>query len=210
MISQMRNELCVTRLDRPKTCLSTSASRLVLATFLAAGTLVAALPASAAVVNVANEGQLRNAIANAHNGDVINVTANITLSANLPLVKSNVTINGGNFTLSGNNLYRGLYVKSGTVAINDLKIVNANAQGGNGGKGGGGGGGGAGLGGALYVANGANVTVSNVSLQNNLARGGNGGSRSLDLASGGGGGMFGNGEYGGKVLNGERRRWRWR
>ena len=110
MISQMRNELCVTRLDRPKTCLSTSASRLVW-TFLAAGTLVAALPASAAVVNVANEGQFRNAIANAHNGDVINVTANITLSANLPLVKSNVTINGGNFTLSGNNLYRGLYVK---------------------------------------------------------------------------------------------------
>ena len=163
---------------------------------------MAALPASAAVVNVANEGQLRNAIANAHNGDVINVTANITLSANLPLVKSNVTINGGNFTLSGNNLYRGLYVESGTVAINDLKIVNANAQGGNGGKGGGGGGGGAGLGGALYVANGANVTVSNVSLQNNLARGGNGGGRSLDLASGGGGGMFGNGEYGGKVLNG--------
>ena len=113
MISQMRNELCVTRTDRLKTCLSTSASRLVLATFLAAGTLVAALPASAAVVNVANEGQLRNAIANAHNGDVINVTANITLSANLPLVKSNVIINGGNFTLSGNNLYRGLYVEFG-------------------------------------------------------------------------------------------------
>ena len=39
-------------------------------------------------------------------------------------------------------------------------------------------------GGALYVANGANATVSNVSLQNNLARGGNGGGRSLDLASG--------------------------
>lgn len=38
--------------------LSNSASRLVLATFLAAGTLVAALPANAAVVNVANEGQL--------------------------------------------------------------------------------------------------------------------------------------------------------
>ena len=74
-------------------------------------------------------------------------------------------------------------MQSGTVAINDLTITNAKAQGGNGGTqgmavknfGGGGGGGGAGLGGALFVASGANVTVSNVNLRANLARGGNGG-----------------------------------
>jgi len=38
--------------------------------------------------------------------------------------------NGGNFTLSGNNQYRGLFVQSGTVAISNLAIKNAVAQGG--------------------------------------------------------------------------------
>ncbi|WP_347337031.1 pectate lyase-like adhesive domain-containing protein, partial [Bradyrhizobium retamae] len=166
--------------------------------------MLAALPAYAANINVANEAQLRSAISNAQNGDTITFTNNITLTDKLPDVQRNVTINGGNFTLSGNNKHRGLYVASGTVAINDLKIVNATAQGGNGGDGrtesvlgGSGGGGGAGLGGALFVASGANVTVSNVNLQANQARGGNGGkvvwSPPTYNTSGGGGGMFGNG-----------------
>ncbi|MBO4224288.1 autotransporter-associated beta strand repeat-containing protein [Bradyrhizobium neotropicale] len=127
-----------------------------------------------------------------------------------------MTINGGNFTLSGNNQYRGLFVASGTVAINDLKIINAKAQGGNGGNGyidstrssGGGGGGGAGLGGALFVASGANVTVSNVSLQANQANGGNGsgvlrGGILQTRTSGGGGGLFGNGGDGGTYQDGD-------
>lgn len=199
--------------------LSTSASRLVLAKCLAAGTLLAALPAYAANFNVANDAQLRSAISNAQNGDTITITANITLSSNLPQVQRNVTFNGGNFTLSGNNLYRGLYVASGTVAINNLRIDNALAKGGNGGFGkidsaaslgsGGGGGGGAGLGGALFVASGANVTVSNVTLQANQARGGNGSGvvKGIPLfqsrTSGGGGGLFGNGGDGGSSLDGD-------
>jgi autotransporter-associated beta strand protein len=166
---------------------------------LAVAGVLAAVPASAANFNVANDAQLRTAITSAQNGDTITFTANITLSANLPQVQRNVTINGGNFTLSGNNQFRGLFVQSGTVAINDLTIANAKAQGGNGGNGGqlgGGGGGGAGLGGALYVASGANVTVSNVSLQNDVAQGGNGAVTSTaggNFVGGGGGGMLGDG-----------------
>src|SRR6266446_207854 len=49
-----------------------------------------------------------------------------------------------------------------TVAIQDLVIANATARGGGlGGFGGSGGGGGAGLGGAIFVANLANVSASN-------------------------------------------------
>jgi autotransporter-associated beta strand protein len=111
-------------------------------------------------------------------------------------VTKNVTFNGGNFTLSGNNQHRGLFVQSGTVAINDLNITHAVAQGGKGGDGasmdvgepGPGGGGGAGLGGALFVGAGAHVAVSNVTLQNNSARGGSGGNANGSFGAGGGGG----------------------
>ncbi|TPN80966.1 hypothetical protein FJ980_30655, partial [Mesorhizobium sp. B1-1-5] len=169
-----------------ETCLSTSGSRLALAILLAAGTLSTTLPARAVETDwiVKDEATLRDAISSAQKNDTITFTANVTLSANLPTVQKDVTIDGGNFTLSGNNQYRGLLVQSGTVVVNDLTIANAKAQGGRGGDaryggelyiGGGGGGGGAGLGGALFVASGANVTVSNVNLQANQAHGGNGG-----------------------------------
>lgn len=171
------------------TCLSTAAYRWTLVALLGAATLSVALPAGA--VDVATEAQLQAAITSGQS--TINFTANITLTGNLPAVTQNVTINGGNFTLSGNNQFRGLVVQSGTVAVNDLTIANAKVQGGDGGTGGSGGGGGAGLGGALYVASGANVTVSNVSLTDNQARGGNGAQGGLAIAGGGGGSTSGNG-----------------
>lgn len=199
------------RLDRlaavllSETCLSTPGSRGALAALVTAGALFLALPVYAATINVGTAQQLSDAIGGAQNGDVIKLTGNITLDRALPLVQADVTLNGGSFTLSGNSQYRGLFVQSGTVAINDLVIINVIAQGGKGGDGvtasgsGGGGGGGAGLGGALFVASGANVTVSNVSLQGNSARGGNGGGSPrndgvlVTLVAGGGGGMFGDG-----------------
>jgi len=185
---------------RGETFLSTSVSRLALAALFGAGTLSAALPARA--VDVANEAQLRSAISSGQN--TITFTANIALTANLPPVAHNVAINGGNFTLSGNGQFRGLVVQSGTVAVDDLTITKAKAQGGNGGAGSGAGGGGAGLGGALFVANGANVTLANVKFQENQASGGTGGDgRSpADFVAGGGGGMFGNGQDGGRFISG--------
>ncbi|CAN7689000.1 autotransporter outer membrane beta-barrel domain-containing protein [Mesorhizobium sp. LjRoot246] len=200
--------------------LSTSSSRLVLAILLAACTLSAAPPARADDWQVNDEGDLQLALFNADFGDTITFETNVTLTANLPLVRTgNLTINGQGFTLSGNNQYRGLFVQSETddgivinVAINDLTITNATAQGGKGGDArfavygnpshGGGGGGGAGLGGALFVGSFANVTLSNVNLQTNLARGGNGGAVGPDTSfdsgtSGGGGGYWFTGADGG-------------
>ncbi|WP_283807762.1 autotransporter domain-containing protein [Bradyrhizobium mercantei] len=133
----------------------------------------------------------------------LNITNNITLTAGttLPVINSSssVTINGGNFTLDGGGVQRGLFVYSGTVAVNNLTIQNAVAKGGNGGSGqDGGGGGGMGAGGALFVASGANVTVSNVALASNQANGGNGGNYGLGVSGGGGGGgLGGNGGNGG-------------
>ncbi|WP_143201816.1 hypothetical protein [Bradyrhizobium sp. NAS96.2] len=70
----------------------------------------------------------------------LNITQNITLTSGttLPVINSSsrVTINGGNFTLDGGGVQRGLFVYSGTVAVNNLTIQNAVARGGNGGNGG--------------------------------------------------------------------------
>lgn len=169
---------------------------------LAAGVSWPAGPARAANFNVGTDAQLRNAISSAGNGDTITFTGNITLGSNLPVVTKNVTVNGGLFTLSGDNKYRGLFVQSGTVAINNLAIANAVAQGGKGGDGhgAGAGGGGAGLGGAIFVGAGAHVAVSGVSVQNGVARGGNGGNSvtgSFGTTGGGGGGYWITGADGG-------------
>ncbi len=155
------------------------------------------MPGAARAANlfVGSEAQLRAAISGASAGDVIIFTSNIGLTADLPAVQSNVTILGNNKTLSGNNQFRGLFIgaftgstqSAVTVSITNLAITDTKAQGG---SGGGGGGGGAGLGGALFVANQANVVLSNVSLTNNAAQGGAGGTVGQ---FGGGGGMGGNG-----------------
>ncbi|MGN1285570.1 MAG: autotransporter domain-containing protein [Bradyrhizobium sp.] len=134
----------------------------------------------------------------------LNITQNITLTSGttLPIINSSsrVTINGGNFTLDGGGVQRGLFVYSGTVAVNNLAIQNAVARGGNGGSGAdGGGGGGMGAGGALFVASGANVTVSNVALASNQANGGSGGNYGGGGGGGGGGGLGGNGGNGGNA-----------
>lgn len=192
------------------TCLSGAGARLALATLVTAGVLLLTPPAHARVFDVGNHDQLYDAVNAAQNGDVINFTANITLTRALQPVRGNVTIEGNNFSLSGNNQWRGLFVESGTVAINNLQITNTLARGGNGGTGtfrvdpagyqgtsSGGGGGGAGMGGALYVGDKADVTISNVTLNNSRAIGGAGGDavprQDRKAANGGGGSRFGAG-----------------
>lgn len=124
----------------------------------------------------------------------INITSNVTLTAGTTLPAINTTspliINGNNFTINGSGVQRGLFVYSGTVAINNLAVVNAAALGGNSSIGGAAGGG-MGAGGALFVASGGNVTVSNVKLSGNSSTGGNGGA--AGGLGGGGGGLGGNG-----------------
>lgn len=149
--------------------------------------------------SVTNEGELRTAITYANNnaGITINLQNSITLTTgDLPALQGiDTIINGSGTTLSGDDKYRGLFVYSGSVRIENLTISQAVAQGGKGGNGGTNyaGGGGAGLGGALFVNAGAQVSVSNVTLDSNAARGGNGGTPGSGSAYGGGAGMGGDG-----------------
>src|SRR4029077_16892023 len=120
------------------------------------------------VCTVTDATSLNNAIATIDAGAAgqtftVNIQNNVSLPAATTLnainTASTVVINGGNTTLNGGGVQRGLFVFSGSVTINNFAIQNPLAQGGSGGPGGGGGG--AGLGGALFVASGAHVTVSN-------------------------------------------------
>ena len=172
---------------------------LVLLILLSATPTRSVQAATFSVTNTADSGagSLRQAIfdANAAGGtntiDVQNGLGTITLtSGDLNALNSNITLNGNGNTLSGNNAFRGLFVYSGTVAINDLTIENAVASGGDAGQAAGGG---AGLGGALFVKDGATVTISNLVAQNNAATGGDGGAQITAGITGGGGGMGGDG-----------------
>ncbi|MGX0962568.1 hypothetical protein AB7M63_003017 [Bradyrhizobium japonicum] len=166
------------------------------------------------VINVSDGASLSAAIAqadsNASASYVINFQNNITLSGaaadtlNAFNTTSNVTVNGAGFRLDGGGVQRGFFVYAGTVAINNLTIQNTQALGGNGAPngssgGGGGGGGGLGAGGALFVASGGHVTVSNVVLSGNNATGGTGGAGADGMVGssapgGGGGGLGGHAE----------------
>lgn len=96
-------------------------------------------------------------------------------------------------TINGGGQFRPLFVKSGSVTIQNIDLKNGKAKGGDSAWGGGG----AGLGGALFVYSG-NVTVRNVTCYNNNAEGGN------DTGDeSGGGGMFGNSKLSGGGLFGD-------
>ena len=109
---------------------------------------------------------------------VITLTASITGTANLRALNlasgMGVTLEGGGFTLSGNSLYRGLFVYAGTVTVQHLTIQDAVAQGGKGAGGGGAGLGGAGLGGGLFMGGavaGTAVTLDGVTFTHDSAAG---------------------------------------
>src|SRR5262245_62194745 len=71
--------------------------------------LLAAGPAYGDDFAVGNEAELKAAIANVA-FDRIVFTNNITLTADLPAVERNVNFIGNNFTLSGINQFRGLFI----------------------------------------------------------------------------------------------------
>ena len=165
--------------------------------FLVLGAAFAgATTASATIWTVNSDSTLRTALTSAANGDTINFTSNVTLSANndLPAIVTGLAIDGNGFTLNANG-NRGFFAYSGTSSISDLTITGAIATGGagGGGFGGGAGGGGAGLGGGLFVAAAASVTTSNLQIASNEAIGGAGGSNSGFTGGGGGGGLGGAG-----------------
>ncbi|MCA1563464.1 MAG: hypothetical protein LC804_25500 [Acidobacteria bacterium] len=163
--------------------------------------------AVAQTVIVSTEAALRAAITTATPGSVIVLGANVTLTADLPSIETNLTFDGAGHTLSGNDQFRGLVVADFgdsafsifdpvSVTIQNLTIANTVATGGDGGTGSAGGGGGAGFGGALLVADGATVTLSNVNLVSSQAVRGNGGTAVPATGGGGGGGLGGDGGTG--------------
>ena len=180
----------------------------------------AALPCVAATYTVtttsnSGPGSLRQAILDANasgapsgtvgTANIINVTTSGTISLldALPLVFSNLTINGNGLTIDGGSAHRCLFVNglpatpAGTpqtivVNLNQLHLNHCRAKGGDGGVGAAdGGGGGMGAGGALFIGQNAGVTLAQVSFDGNLSVGGNGGVAGTLLGYGGGGGGLG-------------------
>jgi hypothetical protein len=125
--------------------------------------------------------------ANAQEGPhVINITVDVDLSGPLSPIFNSVTINGNGHTIDAGGVTRifmvgvdeatmndarwedSIIAERPQVAINDLTLANGLAQGG----GASGGGGGLGAGGALFVNQSADVTLTNVSFDDNRAVGG--------------------------------------
>ena len=129
----------------------------------------------------------------------------ITLAAPLPLIEQDVTIDASGaapVTVDGDGANRAFFVRSGDVTLNNLTVQNTLAEGGDATAGGAGGaGGGLGAGGALFVNEGADVTLVDVSFQGNAAAGGDGdddtGAVGGSNGGGGGGGLGGDGGAGG-------------
>ena len=146
---------------------------------------------------VNSEADLRSALTTAVDGDTITFNVDVTLTQDLPAVQASVTLVGNDRILDGANAYRGLFVAKFTgvfgtpaavnVAIQDLTIQNARARGGAGQDNAGAG---AGLGAALFVADLATVTASNLKFNANSAKGGLGGASGI-YGGGGGGGLGG-------------------
>ncbi|MFZ1568033.1 MAG: hypothetical protein WAT29_04365, partial [Thiolinea sp.] len=146
--------------------------------------------ASVAAAVSANTLTLSQAIraANLNPGaDIIELHTDVTVTGVMKhLINSDLTLQsaaGSTHSISGNDQFRPLFIKSGTVTLKNLTIRNGLAKGGNALLGGAG----AGLGGGLFVYDGT-VLVETVAFNNNQAVGGNGG----NLGNFGGGGMFGN------------------
>ncbi|HEY9641845.1 MAG TPA: DUF4347 domain-containing protein, partial [Coleofasciculaceae cyanobacterium] len=119
--------------------------------------------------------------------DTIQIGTDVKLTGfTEPVINSNISIVGNNHTVSGENLARPFFVRSGTVSFSNMTIDKGRSSGSTGGAGG------AGMGGGLFVYDG-NVTVDNVTFSNNQVIGGNG-NESLRLGGGKlGGGVGGKG-----------------
>ena len=60
--------------------------------------------------------------------DTITLSSNITLDAALPHITSEITIEGGGFTISGNNRYRIFVINGGTLTVNNLTMTKGSAD----------------------------------------------------------------------------------
>ena len=141
-----------------------------------------ALPAAhAATINVDSGCTLAQAITSANTdatapnstceagsgADTITLSANVNLSALLPAITSDITIDGKNYTIDGRNSYRVLDITAGTVTIQDAVLTKGNAGGAHGG---------------IIRSRGANLTLTRVTLSNGESKN-NGGGLFFDATS---------------------------
>lgn len=148
-----------------------------------------------------------NALAGA---DTISLQTDIIQTGiSFALIDSDVTIEGNNYSLSGADEFRPLFIKSGTVVLKNLTVQDGLAQGAGSTKGGSG----AGLGGGLFIY-GGDVSIQDSAFKDNKAKGG---SHTENITRYGGGGMqqtsvgarvntlatslFGNEQYGNNGVN---------
>ena len=129
-----------------------------------------------------------------------------SLSANItPITLSpggGLVIDGGGFTLDGDDQYHGFFVAAGNVTIENVTVSHTRSIGGNAGRAEFPGGGGAGLGGGLFVGANGTVTLLGASFTGGSAIGGSGGDGYRGFSSNGGalGGSGGLAAYaGGKI-----------
>ena len=145
--------------------------------------------------NVSTYQQLQDAMTVATTtpeADVINLTNDIALGGELPVITSNITFVGNNHTVSGNKAFRVFRVDGGAVVFSGLTIADGNAIGlpGANGQAQNGSNGGAGQGGGLLI-NGGAVTVINSNFLRNQAVGGKGGDSLTGAGGNGGDGLGG-------------------
>jgi hypothetical protein len=152
--------------------------------------------ATLTVTNLADAGPgtLRDRIASANPGDIINfgVVGTITLASQLTLTK-NLRIEGpgpGFLKVSGNNNSRVFNITAGAAQIYNMLISDGRVLGTNGAVGANGQ---TVMGGGIFIANGASLASSGVILSNNAAIGGPGGSQNQFGDSGNGGNGLGGG-----------------
>ena len=119
----------------------------------------AACSLSAAIQNANNNnGANSDCEAGFGDNDTIFITAagtsngTITLASALPQITSGLTINGGNYAISGNDAYQIFHINGGNLTLNNLTLTEGKA----------------GDGGAIHLASG-NLTINNSSIRDNEA-----------------------------------------
>ena len=86
------------------------------------------------------------------------LSADVVLTAPLPAITGNLTIDGGGHTISGNDAYRIFDVNGGALTLTNVTLTEGNA--------------GEGAGGAIRMRNGAGLVMEKSTLSHNRAKSG--------------------------------------
>ncbi len=92
--------------------------------------------------------------------DTITLTRNVTLTGSLPIINSEITIEGAEYSVSGDDAHQIFMVDGGTLTLNDLTVSNGLS---------------ATTGGAIYIANEASLTLNRSMVLNSAGNDSGGG-----------------------------------